>query len=62
MKCLEQICPSNLVIIITIISYLICHNKEAAELDVIGNAVVALGGLILIWSSQQDYLDSKKAE
>lgn len=57
MLCLHKICPSQLVIISSIIVFVICDDRDSSQLNVIGNVIVAIGSLVLVWAAQKDYLD-----
>ena len=61
MSFLNSISPSQLIIIGVILTFLISFDKDAGELNVIGNLVVAVGSLVLTIAAQEEFLSSKKS-
>lgn len=58
--CLEKISPNMLIIISVAITFLISDDKDAEELNVMGNLIVAVGSLLLTMAAQKEFLKSKK--
>jgi hypothetical protein len=60
MYCLESMSPCDLVILALLLALAVCDNQDANTLNVLGNFIVAVGSLVLIWAAQKEYLDSRK--
>lgn len=56
MICLKSISPFQLIIIATILTFFISDDKDAGELNVVGNLIVAIGSLVLTVAAQEEYL------
>ncbi|XOQ49356.1 MAG: Holin [Eubacteriales bacterium] len=54
MENLTSLEPCELVILATVFSFLLSDNLDAGELNVLGNFIVAVGGLMLAWAAQLD--------
>lgn len=57
--CLDKISPNTLIIISIAVTFLISNGKDEGELNVIGNLLVAIGGLVLLIAAQEQFLKSK---
>lgn len=55
LKCFD---PGELVIIATLLTFLISEDMDAGDLNVLGNFIVAVGGLILTWAAQKQLLEA----
>lgn len=56
----ESLSPSELVVLSTLLTFLLAEDRDADELNVLGNFVVSTGGLILTWAAQMQLLKSSK--
>ncbi|QEY34360.1 hypothetical protein FL966_04415 [Caproiciproducens galactitolivorans] len=54
MENLTSLEPCELVILATVLAFLLSDNLDAGELNVLGNFIVAVGGLLLSWAAQLD--------
>ena len=52
MESLTSLEPCELVILATVFTFFLSDNLDAGELDVLGNFIVAVGGLVLTWAAQ----------
>ncbi|WP_312693212.1 hypothetical protein [Caproiciproducens sp.] len=55
LKCFD---PGELIIIGTLLTFLISDDMDAGDLNVLGNFIVAIGGLILTWAAQKQLLET----
>ena len=55
LKCFD---PGELIIIATLLTFLISEDMDAGDLNVLGNFIVAVGGLILTWAAQKQLLET----
>lgn len=60
--CFSDIDPDVLTILAAVIAIAISQNRNASDLNVLGNFIVAVGGLILTEAAQIDRQDKKKAD
>ena len=58
LKCFD---PGERIIISTLLTFLISDDMDADDLNVLGNFIVAIGGLILTWAAQKQLLETSKA-
>lgn len=58
LDCLE---PCDLVILSTLLTFLISEDLSADDLNIIGNFIVSVGGLVLTWAAQKERV-SKSAD
>lgn len=59
MFCLDKMSPNTLIIVCIAITFLISNGKDEGELNVIGNLLFAIGGLVLLIAAQEQFLKSK---
>lgn len=52
---LECISPCELIVLGTVAAVAISDDMDAGELNVLGNFVVAVGGLMLTWAAQKEF-------
>lgn len=52
----QQLAPDELILLATAIALILSKNKTADELNVLGNLVVAIGSLLLVYAAQQQSL------
>lgn len=57
MKGLATISPIGLTLISIVIALVLTVSFDNDELDVIGNALIGIGGILIISSSQNNYLE-----
>lgn len=57
MKGLATISPIGLTLISIVIALVLAVSFDNDELDVIGNALIGIGGILIISSSQNNYLE-----
>jgi len=57
MKVLESISPTGLTLLSIVIALILTASFDNDELDVIGNALIGIGGILIISSSQNNYLE-----
>lgn len=60
MNCLRSISPAGLTLLAVFISFLSISSIDYDELDVLGNWLIGIGGLMIVAASQGEYLSSKK--
>lgn len=60
MSCLGSISPFQLVIIGTLLTFLISDNRDAGDLNVIGNLVVSIGSLVLTVAAQKELIKTQQ--
>ena len=60
MDSLDSVCPSELVIIGALATFLISDDTDAGELNVLGNLIVSIGSLVLTWAAQKELLKSSQ--
>ena len=60
MNSLSLISPIELTLLAVLIGFIAIASLDSHELNVIGNWLIGVGGLMIIASSQQDYLESLK--
>lgn len=53
--------PCELIIISSLATFLIADDRDAGELNVLGNFIVSIGGLILTWAAQMQLLESSQS-
>ena len=58
---MKSMSPQELVIFGVLVTFLLCDDLDAGNLDVLGNLVVAIGGLILTWAAQKHFLEEAKS-
>jgi Na+/phosphate symporter len=58
MKFLECVSPLDLTVISILIGLLFVVSLDNDELDVLGNVLIGIGGIMVIASTQGDYLES----
>lgn len=58
MSALKSLSPCELIVLATVIAFAVCEGQNADDLNVLGNFIVGLGGLILTWAAQQQYLET----
>jgi hypothetical protein len=56
---LTSISPFQLIIIGVFFTFLISDDRDAGELNVIGNLIVAVGSLILTIAAQQEFIKNQ---
>lgn len=52
----ESKSPEELVVLSALLTFAVSENTDSGDLNVLGNWVVAIGGLILTWAAQKEYL------
>jgi hypothetical protein len=60
MKGLESVSPIGLTLVSVIIAFVFIISFDSDELDVIGNALIGIGGILIIAATQEAYLESIK--
>ena len=53
--------PCELIIISALSTFLISDHRDAGELNVLGNLIVSIGGLVLTWAAQMQLLESSQS-
>jgi len=61
MENLDSMCPSELIIISALATFLISDDTDAGELNVLGNLIVSIGSLVLTWAAQKEFLKTSQA-
>lgn len=61
MENLDSMCPSELIIIGALATFLISDDTDAGELNVLGNLIVSIGSLVLTWAAQKELLKTSQA-
>lgn len=56
MNILKSITPTGLTLFAVFISFVAIASLDSDELDVIGNLLIGIGGLLIVASSQGEYL------
>jgi len=56
MKGLESISPIGLTLLSIVIALIIIVNFDSDELNVIGNTLIGIGGIMIITATQSDFL------
>jgi len=59
---LASISPFQLVIMGTVLSLVISGNRDAGELNVLGNLIVAVGSLVLTVAAQKEFQKTRIEE
>lgn len=59
---LASISPIRLTLLSILIALILALSFDSDELDVIGNALIGIGGILIITSSQDDYLQGLLGE
>lgn len=54
MDAIKSMSPCELIVLGTLLAVVICDNRSASDLNILGNFVVAIGGLILTWAAQKE--------
>ncbi len=62
MRCLSSISPFGLTLVSVLIGLIFVITLDSEELDVIGNALIGIGGIMVIASVQGDYLTAIEHE
>lgn len=57
MKCLESISPIGLTLLSIVVALVFVLSFDSDELDVLGNAFIGIGGIMIITASQGDFLN-----
>ncbi len=57
MKCLESISPIGLTLLSIIVALIFVFSFDSDELDVLGNAFIGIGGIMIITASQGGFLN-----
>ena len=57
---LGTVSPSQIILLATLISLLFSLKMDAEELNVTGNFIVAIGGIILMVAALKDYSESQQ--
>ena len=60
MSWLSAISPFQLIIISSLLSVLICDDRDADELNVVGNLIVAVGALVMVFAAQQQFIKASQ--
>lgn len=55
----DQLSPEEIVLIATALALALAKDKTADELNILGNLVVAIGSLLLVYAAQQQSLQNK---
>lgn len=58
----KQLNPEELILLATVIALLLAKDKTADELNVLGNLVVAIGSLLLVYAAQQQNFSAQKEQ
>ena len=58
MKILTSVTPKGLTLIAVLLSFIAIATLDGDELDVIGNLLIGIGGLLVVCSSHEEYLSS----
>ena len=53
MTCFDSISPCDLILFSTLAAILIADGKDAEDLNILGNLIVAVGGLLLTIAAQK---------
>lgn len=54
----DSITPKGLTLFAVLISFVAIAGLDSDELDVLGNLLIGIGGLLVVAASQGEYLDS----
>lgn len=57
MKCLESISPIELTLLSIVVALIFVLSFDSDELDVLGNAFIGIGGIMIIAATQGDFLN-----
>jgi hypothetical protein len=57
MKGLESISPIGLTLLSIVIALIIIANFDSDELNVIGNTLIGIGGIMIITATQSDFIN-----
>lgn len=52
---IECMNPCELTLLSFLIAVSLCKDRDAGYLNVLGNLLIGIGGLIIIWASQTEY-------
>lgn len=52
---IECMSPCELTLLSFLIAISLCKDRDSGYLNVLGNLMIAVGGLIIIWASQTEY-------
>ena len=55
----NQLSPEETILIATVITLVLAEDKTADELNVLGNLVVAIGSLLLVYAAQQQSIQNE---
>lgn len=55
----NQLSPEETILIATVIALVLAEDKTADELNVLGNLVVAIGSLLLVYAAQQQSIQNE---
>ncbi len=58
MKILSSFTPKGLTLFAVLVSFFAIASLNSDELDVIGNLLIGIGGLLIVASSQGEYLNT----
>ncbi|MBC7765759.1 MAG: hypothetical protein H7Y41_04660 [Hyphomonadaceae bacterium] len=62
MSCFNSISSCEMVVFAAVVALFIIHGQSAGDLNVLGNLIVAIGGLILVVAALLDYQDTAKED
>lgn len=54
MDALKSLSPCELIVLATLIAFAVCEGQDADDLNILGNFIVGIGGLILTWAAQAE--------
>lgn len=60
MNCFDSISPDALAVLASLVAIAISNGLNSSEINVLGNFVTAVGGVLLTIAAQQDYLSTQK--
>lgn len=55
----NQLSPEETILIATVIALVLAKDKTADELNLLGNLVVAIGSLLLVYAAQQQSIQNE---
>ena len=62
MASFDSLSPNELAILSTILALSIAEGRTASDLNIIGNFIVAVGGILLTMAPQKEILERQAAE
>lgn len=56
---LAKISPCQMILIVNVLTFILADGKSVEELNIYGDVIIAIGGLLLVYAGQKDLFESR---